>query len=163
MIKRFLAALLLIASTVAFVACSREKSFRHCEIVITLPSDFEDKGESQNFDMLLSNGVASVGIARITFVAGINMGIPETYSAKEFARYFMYSTEVDAEVYFYGDMPYYSYYDESTGDKMFCLATFYRTLYAYVYVVYAVEESFESEWREKFLDIGKNVVFDYSE
>ena len=164
MIKRFTAVFALIVLCLGcVVSCSDEATFKHCEIVITLSSDFEETGKSENFDMLLSNGEASVGIARIPFLAGVNMGIAETYSAKQFAEYFMYKTDVDAQVYFYGDMPYYSYYSDGADGSYFCIAAFYRTQYAYAYIVFAVDKSLESAWREKFLSIGASVEFDYSE
>lgn len=162
MIKRVISFfLVLLTVAAALVSCSDECAFTHCEITLTLPKDFGER-ESENFDLLLSNGEATVGISRITFIAGFNQGIPETYTAKQFASFFMYKSGKDAEIYSYGDVPYYSYTEDSGSKTLYCLATFYRTRYAYIYVLYSTDESKESEWREKFLSYATSASFDYS-
>ena len=163
MIKRVLSLILaLMTVTALLVSCSDYSSFTHCEITFTLPNDFEVR-ESENFDLLISNGEATVAVSRVTFSAGFNQGIPETYTAKQFASFFMYNTKTEAEIYTFDGVPYYSYIDESGTRALFCLATFYRTRYAYIYVLYSTDASKENEWREKFLSYATSVSFDYSE
>ena len=163
MIKRAISLLLVLTAVLTLlVSCSDERDFTHCEITLTLPKDFKER-ESENFDLLVSNGEAFIGISRITFIAGFNQGIPETYTAKQFASFFMYNSGKEAELYTYGDVPYYSYIEESGSKTLYCLATFYRTRYAYIYVLYSTEESKESKWREQFLSYATSVSFDYSE
>ena len=163
MIKRTVSLfLMLITVATLLVSCSDERDFTHCEITLTLPKDFKER-ESENFDLLISNGEATVGVSRITFIAGFNQGIPETYTAKQFASFFMYHSGKSKELYNYGGVPYYSYTEESGAKTLYCLATFYRTRYAYIYVLYSTDASKESEWRESFLKCAATAVFDYSE
>lgn len=162
LIKRAISLILVLAALAALlVSCSDERDFTHCELTLTLPKDFEER-KSDNFDLLVTNGEATVGILRITFNAAFNQGIPETFTAKQFASFFMYNSKKEAELYTFDGVPYYSYIESSGSKSLFCLATFYRTQYAYIYVLYSTEKSKESEWRENFLSYAVSASFDYS-
>ena len=86
MIKRVLSLFLGMAMLLSLlVSCSSERIFNHCELYLTLSRDFEDVGSSDSFDLLLSNGDVSVGVARISFAAAYENGISDTLTDRAFA------------------------------------------------------------------------------
>lgn len=154
-----LVSLLLILSLL--FSCSDERSFNHCELYITLPEDFEDVGSSDSFDLLLSNGEVSVGIARISFTAGYNQGIPDTLTDKAFGEFFIKQSGKSLTVYTYGGVPYVSYTEIQDGEPYYCLASFYRSLHAYFFILYSTDGALEDKWREDFLKFATGVSFKY--
>ena len=76
-----------------------------------------------------------------------------------FAEYCLEKSGVDSEVNMYGDIPYFTYYNSDSGTRLYCVATFYSTPYAYFYVLYATPSAFESEWREQFLSIADGAFY----
>ena len=139
------------------------KSFNHCELYLNLPGDFEVTEGSESFDLVLSNGTASVAVARISFIAGYNQGIPDTLTAKAFADFFMIQSGIESTVHVRETIPYYSY-KQSTGNvEYYCLASFYRTMYAYFIVLYSVKADLEEEWRESFMSYMMDVRIIYDD
>lgn len=160
MLKRtlhlFLSVALLLSVALSLLSCDRELA--HAEIILTLPSEYREI-DSDRFDVAATNGTASVGVARISFAAAVEQGISDTYSQLQFAEYFKLISGKDGEVYTYSGIPYFTYTDSTGGDEMFCTATFYRTPYAYFYVLYAVPASEERYYRDAFLEYAAGVKF----
>lgn len=143
------------------MSCSNERSFNHCELYITLNEDFADVGSSNNFDLLLSNGDVSVGISRMTFSAAYDNGIPDTLTDKAFAEYFLKESGKELTVYTRDGVPYFSYTEALGEREYYCVATFYRSLYAYFLVLYSTDAELSDTWREDFLKFATGVHFVY--
>ena len=164
MIRRTIFAILSILLIISVISsCSDYKTFDHCELYIRLPSDFEDVGASDNFDLLISNGDVSVGVSRISFTAAYNNGIPDTLTDKAFAEYFLAQIGKELTVYTRDGVPYVSYTEEHGSRQYYCVATFYRSLYAYFLVLYSTDAHLGDEWRELFLEFATDVTFKYAE
>ena len=159
MIKRLLIALLTLSVVFSTVSCGEDtESFACSELTLVMPSDFYE-AEDDEYDMLLTNGRATAAVTRISFLAAMQQGIPETYTDGEFAEFFMNKTGADSTVYVYGDTPYYTYNYVAGTTSVFCTAAFYKTPYAYFFVLFSTPSAYEDEWREKFLEIADSVIF----
>ena len=67
--------LILTFSFSILVSCSDTEEFTHCELTLVLDKSFREE-ESEEYDLLLSNGEAVVSLTRISFEAGFDSGIP---------------------------------------------------------------------------------------
>lgn len=157
-LSAFLGGLLVIS---LLVSCSGERSFNHCELYITLPREFEDVGSSDSFDLLLSNGDVSIGIARMSFSAALNNGIADTLTDMAFAEFFIAQSGKQLTVYNRKGVPYVSYSEAHDGKEYYCMASFHRSLYAYFFVLYSTDYDKADTWREDFLNIATDVRFVY--
>lgn len=156
MLKKIATSLLLVLMLISLVSCDTE--IAHAELILTLPSEYREI-ENERFDVAASNGMATVGVARISLAAAKDEGISDTYSQLQLAEYFKLVGGKGGEVYTYQGIPYFTYTDTSGGVEMFCTATFYRTPYAYFYVLYAVPSAEEKYYREDFLEYAASVKF----
>ena len=136
-----------------------EKEFVHCEMTLVLDDSFEAE-ESENFDLIISNGDIAISLIRISFEAGYGQGISDTFTAKGFAAFFLYNSGKDAELSEHGSVPYYVYSEKSeNGGEVSYTVTFYRSLNAYFVVTYAVsKEDYESH-SDKIFEYSSKVYF----
>ena len=155
MIKRIFAALLLPLILLTALSCGRENVFTHAELSLTLPKDFYEV-EAEDSDILMTNGRVTVAVSRYSYESE---NIPSYLTAEIFAEYCLEKSGLEAEVYMYGDIPYFTYYNTQGGTRLYCMATFYSTPYAYFYILYATPASLESEWRERFFTIADGVFY----
>ena len=155
MIKRILSLLLLSIVLVSVFSCGRENVFTHAEFNLPLPKDFYEV-EAENSDMLMTNGEVTVAVSRYSFESD---GVPGYLDAESFAEYCLGKGGIDTEVYMYGDIPYFTYYDSSSGARLYCVVTYYSTPYAYFSVLFATRAANEGKWREKFFTIADGAYY----
>ena len=156
--KSIILFLIMAFSFFAFVSCSDNVEFAHCELTLVLDDGFEAE-KSEEFDLLLSNGDAVVSLTRISFDAGVESGIDETYTAKGFAAFFMNKSGKSEELLMRGDVPYYTYTEKVNGSDIFYTVTFYRSFNAYFMVAYATPLENKNEWSERFLGYAEDAYF----
>lgn len=155
MLKRILSALLLPLILVSVLACGRENVFTHAEFNLPLPDDFYEV-DPVNSDMLMTNGAVTVAISRYSYASDT---IPSYLEAEHFAAYCLGESGIDAEIYTYNDIPYFTYYSASDGSPLYCVVTFYSTPYAYFSVLFATPKSLESAWREQILILADGAYY----
>ena len=155
MIKRIFAALLLSVMLCCMISCGGENVFTHAEFSLPLPKDFYQV-EADGSDMLMTNGEVTVAVSRYSFESE---GIPPYLTADVFAEYCLGKSGLDSHVNKYGDIPYFTYYDSSSGTRLYCMVTFYSTPYAYFLVLYATPAALEEQWRESFLAMADGAYY----
>ena len=161
MVKKISVLFLAVSLVFTLFACEKEeKIFGHAELRIGLREDFE-KFAAESFDAAYTNGSAIVGIYRVSFDAGIDVGIPDFLTPEQFARLYMQSSEREAEIKLYGFTPYYEYTELQGGVKNSYLASFYRSRFAYFAVIFACPESAYEENLPVFLSYTESVIFVY--
>ena len=149
--------LTLVLAFMFFVSC-KEKEFVHCELSLPLGDTFVEI-ESDDYDLLLSDGEIAVAVTRLTFIAAFNQGIADTYTAKAFANYFMKKSGKSDTLYTLGDIPYYTYTEKGKNTDMFYTVTFYRSLNAYFIVAYASNAQIREKTEPKMLEYAKSLYF----
>ena len=158
MFKKLLSFVLALALSVSLISCSDgDGAFSYCEMSIPLTEDFYPV-ESEKFDATYSNGNYAVAILRISFVAAVMDGIPETLSAHDFGEIWLERCDRDANM-ISGDLAYCEYYEDAGGIEYFYLEAFYRSPYAYFVVLFTTAAELESTGRVDFLKFAKNVTF----
>ena len=155
----FLICLILISQ---LIGCSDSKSFSHCELTLVLDKDFS-REESEEFDLLLSNGELVLGVNRISFAAGLNQGISDTYTDKGFAAFFMHESGKSENLLMHGSIPYYTYTENGEGSDYFYTVTFYRSKHAYFTVAYVTESDKKELWSERILKFAEAAYFNDAE
>ncbi len=155
MLKRLVCMFLSLVLLASVCSCGKENVFTHAEFNLTLPDDFYEV-ESDTSDMLITNGQVTVAVSRYSYESD---NIPPYLTAEVFAEYCLEKSGVDSEVNMYGDIPYFTYYNSDSGTRLYCVATFYSTPYAYFYVLYATPATLEGEWREQFLSIADGAFY----
>jgi hypothetical protein len=155
MTKRIFSLILLPLVILSVFSCGRDNVFTHAEFSLPLPKDFYEV-EAENSDLLMTNGEVTVAVSRYSFESE---GIPAYLSADIFAEYCLEKSGIDADIYMYGDIPYFTYYDSSSGARLYCMVTYYSTPYAYFSVLYATRAANEAAWREKFLAIADGAYY----
>ena len=160
MFKRF-ALLLLALSLSLLTACTEPMTFSHAELYITLTDDFEET-ESEGYDLSLSSGDVSFGLIRISRVAAEESGISDTMSPSELAEFTLGEKGKTGacEIYSYSDIPYFTLYEQVGGREYYTLYTFYRSVYAYFIITFAVPRDKEAEYRETLLEYADTVRFE---
>ncbi len=138
-------------------SCAREE-YGHAELRIELPHEFS-KFSAADFDAAYSSGSSVVGIIRISFEAGFNQGIPETFMPREFAEFYMSRLGRDAHIEMHGDIPYYQYAEQKVAQSNIYLAAFYRSKHAYFVLLFASPESEFIEQKPLFLEYASSVWF----
>ena len=141
MIGRFLTLLILMGILLGSVSCgSSPVTYSHCELSVTVDPDYE-KRESEDFDLLISNGETAIGVFRISFLAALDQGISDTYTAKGFAAYCMNKTGKSDTLLMRGDVPYYTYVEHRTSGDVYYTVSYFRSMHAYFEVAFASAES----------------------
>ena len=157
--RRIASVLLILALSLGFlISCDDENEFTHCELTLVLDDSFAEE-ESEDFDLLVSNGEVAVSLIRISFDAALKEGIPDTYLPDVFARFFMIKSERGDEVKLYGDVPYYTYTEKVNGRDLFYTVTFYRSYNAYFVVAYATPLEYKDKYSQKFLEYAALAYF----
>ena len=150
--------MLILALFSALVSCGGgDAVFSYCELRIPLTEDFSEV-KNENFDVTYSNGDYAVAILRVSFVAAVKEGIPETLSASEFGEVWLEKCERDANI-INGDIAYSEYYDDAGGAEYFYLEAFYRSPYAYFVVLFTTVSDLEEAGRVDFLKFANDVTF----
>ena len=159
MTKKGLSFLVVLSLCFSLFSCSDEKGapYSHCEFVIPLSEDFYEV-ENKDFDVSYSNDEYVVAVLRISFVAGINEGIPETLTPYEFGRFWVEKCDRGAYVND-GEIAYCEYYDASGIKELYYLEAFFRSQYAYFVVLFASDSEKDDEAREEFLNYASGVYF----
>ena len=158
MYKRIFFLLVIIAVSFQVVSCGDgDKPVAYCEMRIPLEDGFYSV-ENENFDATYTNGKYLVAILRISFVAGIGEGIPETLTPYEFGEFWLDKCERYANMISDG-VAYCEYYDTEGDTEHFYLEAFYRSRYAYFVVLFGTDSARESDGRVDFLSYAQGVYF----
>ena len=154
--KRILSCFILISLCFSFFSCS-EEVFSYCELRLPLPDDFEQITDP-NFDATYSNGNYAVAVLRISFVAAVMEGIPETMSVYEFGEMWLERSRRDANLIKDG-VVYCEYNDRVSGVEYFYVEAFYRSAYAYFVILFTTSADLEDTGRVDFLKYAENLYF----
>ncbi len=100
--------------------------------------------------MLLSDGESTVAIRRISLFDAEKEGIPAGLSSGDFAEYFLKKSGIDGVTASHNSTPYYTYYTNDEGVRLFSLAAFLRTPYAYFVIVFSTVDVREAIGREEY-------------
>lgn len=158
MFKRGMLFILIIAVVFSAVSCKdSDPVYSYCELIIPLGEDFKEVS-NKDFDITYSNGEYVVAILRISYVAAVKEGIPETMTTVEFAEFWLEKCGRSANV-ITSPLAYAEYYDDSSGTENFYLEAFYRSKYAYFVVLFATKSEAEDEGRADFLNYAQGVYF----
>lgn len=157
MLKKIITAVLLFATALSITSCGGKKSFTYADLTLTLDRDFYEE-DSADYDLLVTNGKATAALTRLSFVDAIEQNVSGAMSADAFANYLLLKNGQSADVYMRKEYAYYTYYETTSEGRLYCMATFYRTAYAYVVVLYATSSSREAEYREKFFEYADSAV-----
>lgn len=149
-VGRLCAAILFVLLLPSLFACSRERVLEYCELSITLPAEFELITKEEELVSLASDAAATDGsltvtLARLSFVAAIEDGIPDTLGPEAFAKVFATRSglklegdatatvgDITVRISEWGDAVYYTYgYLGAEELPMRAVIAFYRTPYAY--------------------------------
>lgn len=162
MLKRLLIIIMLPCLLLSFISCEDDgtgmKRFSSEELSISLSESYYSV-EDESSNLLLTDGKMTVSFKRLSFIDAEASGISAAYSDLRFARYFLDESGIDGEVYIYSDTPYYTYYSEG-DERLFCLASFYRTPYAYFILIFATSASRERAAREEIFSALETVEYD---
>ena len=156
--KRVLFLFVTVALLFSFLSCSKDSEVHsYLELHIPLGEDFY-LTEDKNFDAVYSNGEYVAAILRISFVAAIKEGIPETMTPYEFGKFWIEKCQRSADIK-YDEVAYCEYNDSTSGEDYFYLEAFFRSQYAYFVVLFATASEMEDAGRVKFLSWAKDVYF----
>ncbi len=157
MIKRVLCLFLTAVLSLSVISCEKKHKYSHCELVLPLTSDYQ-RVENENFDVAYSNGKSMVAALRISFVAGMNEGIPETLTTVEFRDLWLDRLNREA-ILFDEEITYCEYYDGEDENEIYYLEAFYRSRYAYFVVLFATNVRNEENGRREFLSYIDKIYF----
>lgn len=162
--KKIISAFFLCVLAFSLFSCSGANEFTHAEYTITLPGDYYSTtsvgavGEFE-YDLVMTNGEAYVGISRLSFVTASQTGIDITLTPGDFAEYCMALSGTDSVVKQHGDAYYYVYYEIQGGVKYMLLLAFHRSPNAYFTTVFTVKADAERRYISEFLDYADSVKF----
>ena len=159
MLKRLLCLLLLLSVAVSFSACGQGNTYTVAELSMTVPKGYAPADNGGNSNLLLTNGQSTVSFKRLSFIDAEESGVHTGYTATQFAEFFLINSEINGAVASHGDTPYYSYYDNNDGVRLFSIAAFHRTPYAYFIIIYTTLASREEEGRRECFDMMETVVY----
>ena len=159
MLRKILVLLVTLSLVLSLFSCSKTKAFTCADLTLTFPADYREEDSGASANMLLSDGKSTVSIKRLSVIDAEAQGINSSYSDRQFAEFFLINSNIDGVVSVYSDVPYYSYYDTSGGVRLFCVAAFYRTPYAYFIVVFATSSDREREARDEFFQIMTSATY----
>lgn len=154
--KIVLIILIVVLSLLSF-SCGKEK-FGHAEMRIPLNSDFESL-EIDGYDVAYSNGEKVVAAMRISFEAGFNQGIPETFTPTEFAAFYLKEVGRNEEVERDGYLAFCDYKVTDGEVDYYYLISFYRTKFAYFVVLFSAPDG--DNLRADFLEMANSIYFEY--
>ena len=160
MYKRRLLSLVALLLAFSLTACgTKGPTHYYCELVIPLSEDYV-QSDSEEFDVVYTNGECALGILRISFQAAIAEGITDTLSAKSFGLYYAnLMCGRDVEMQKHSGVDYCSYYDGEGALEHYYLEAFYRSDNAYFVLLFATLKGNEDAYKDKILDIMSGVYF----
>ena len=150
MLKKTLS-LTLVLLSLFFVSCSKEHTY--AEFTLTAPRDYDEYDSGGAYDLAFTDGQATVGVHRISFVTAEKTGLDISFTPGDFARFFMEKAGVDSLIQTEKGIPFYTYFQTVGGKKYYYLAAFYRTEGAYFTVTCMVEESRAISYIDEFKEI----------
>lgn len=153
MLKKIIGLIIVLSVTLSCDSCGGTKSFTCADLTMTFPSAYEEADAEGEANMLLTDGKSTVSIKRLSFIDAEKQGVNSSYSDAQFAKFFLINSGIDGTVSTYSDVPYYTYYDDAGSVRLFCVAAFYRTPYAYFIVIFATSADREREVRDEFFEI----------
>lgn len=149
--RKILSVITLLSLLVTLASCRGGDYYTYCELTLPLTEEYE-RVASENFDAVYSDGTAFVYMTRISFDAAFADGIPDTYSALEFARFYRLNNgHTELEINTSSHVPRYSYLGSDGEQELFMMHTFYRTPYAYFIVTYSAPASLISKYEDDFI------------
>ena len=157
MLKKIITVILLCATLFSIASCGKKQSFTYADLTLTFDNGFYEE-KSEDYDLLVTNGQATAALTRLSFVDAIKQDISGAMSADAFANYLLSKKGESAQVFMRKEYAYYTYREVTAEGELYCMATFYRTAYAYVVVMYATAASRESQYREKFFEYADSAV-----
>ena len=157
MLKKIITAILIVTALMSAVSCGGKNSFTCADLTLTFDKGFYEQ-ESGEYDLLVTNGQATAALTRLSFVDAMSQNISGAMSADAFAKYLLLKKGQTAEVFMRKEYAYCTYREKTEDGELYCMATFYRTAYAYVVVMYATAASYESQYREKFFEYADSAV-----
>ena len=160
MFKRRLISLVALLLVFSLTACGGGgPTHYYCELVIPLSDDFVES-DSEQFDVIYTNGECAVGILRISFQAAIAEGITDTLSARAFGLYYAnVMCERDVEMQKHNKVDYCTYYDGEGALEHYYLEAFFRSDSAYFVVLFATLGEKASLYENDFLTFISGVYF----
>ena len=159
MIRRLALLLLVTVLSLSVIGCAGDTTFTCLDLNLTLPDGYYEADAGQGANMLLTNKESTVTLRRLSVVDAEAEGISGSYSARQFAEFFLKNSSIDSKIASHGDVPYYSYYDTTGGVRLFCISAFYRTPYAYFIVIFATSAEKEADARGEFFDAMSSVTY----
>ena len=162
--KRIVTVALLCVLIYSLFSCSGANDFTHAEYTITLPGEYYTTTSGSaagdfEYDLVMTNGEAYVGVSRLSFVTASQTGIDITLTPGDFAEYCMALSGTDSVVKQHGDAYYYVYYEEAGGVKYMLLLAFHRSPNAYFTTVFTVKADAERRYISEFLEYADSVKF----
>lgn len=162
--KRFISIALVTFLLLALFSCSDTREFTHAEYTISLPKEYYTTTASGlagdfEYDLVMTNGEAYIGVSRLSFVVASQMGIDITMTPGDFAEYCMAITGVDSSISKHGDVYYYIYYQTQNSIKYMLLLAFHRSPDAYFTTVFTVKADAERRYISQFIDFADSVKF----
>ena len=162
--KRIVTVALLCVLIYSLFSCSGANDFTHAEYTITLPGEYYTTTSGSaagdfEYDLVMTNGEAYVGVSRLSFVTASQTGIDITLTPGDFAEYCMELSGTDSVVKQHGDAYYYVYYEERGGVKYMLLLAFHRSPNAYFTTVFTVKADAERRYISEFLEYADSVKF----
>lgn len=159
MIKRAISLFLAVISAISLIGCGADETFTCLDLNLTLPSGYSEVDAGEGANMLLTDNKSTVSIKRLSVVDAEKDGISGSYSARQFAEFFLKNSEIDGKIASHGDVPYYTYYDTAGEARLFCISAFYRTPYAYFIVIFATGADREAVARNEFFNIMSSATY----
>ena len=164
--KKIISAALLCIIIFSLFSCSRTNDFTHAEYTITLPGDYyrtASNGVAGDFeyDLVMTNGEAYVGVSRLSFVVASQTGIDITLTPGDYAEYCMALSGTDSVVKQHADVYYYVCYQMQGAEKYMLLLAFHRSPNAYFTTVFTVRADAERRYISEFLDYADSVKFKF--
>ena len=177
---KILALFALVGLAACLFSCDKTSTFTHCEMLLTLPDDYEKTSGDEPFiiydkngfprvfttsnaastDMIFSSEDALITLVRISKEAALEDGIPEFLTQLDFAGYYLSQSGIDAQIELHRDIPYYTYgLTSEEGEDFTILLTFYATPYAYFIISYITTADRAGEQLQSFLEIALDVGF----
>lgn len=138
-------------------SCAEDgKKYTYAEFSLSIPEEFFEY-ETGLYDLSLTDGTASLGLNRISFVTASQTGWDITLTPNDFARAYMHDSGVNSEIKTAGDVPYYTTIDGNLEQAYFCLFAFYRTPQAYFTLVCMAPSGLREKYESLFVDYIDNV------
>ena len=155
-INKLFALICALALLASLASCKADKKHTYAEFNLTVPENFFEY-ETDLYDLSLTDGVASLGLNRISFVTAQQTGLDITLTPTDFATYYMRGLDENAEIHRTGDVPYAVTVSGDLEARYFCLYAFYRTPQSYFTLVCMAPYNERGNYEKAFIDYIDNV------